>query len=152
MISEAEGPIQRSRRQAAPASRRLLSPLTLRVLASNGLALMILAGGLVFLLGQYREELFEAKVADLSTNGAIIAGILSEGAVEETHETITRRVETGARYVSKFSQLTGTRVRLIDEDGSLVVDSHTLLGGVSEVRTQIIFPAVEEGSISKPYS
>ncbi len=60
MISEAEGPIQRSRRQAAPASRRLLSPLTLRVLASNGLALVILAGGLVFLLGQYREDLFEA--------------------------------------------------------------------------------------------
>jgi two-component system sensor histidine kinase ChvG len=149
MISEAEGPIQRSRRQAAPASRRLLSPLTLRVLASNGLALVILAGGLVFLLGQYREDLFEAKVADLSTNGAIIAGILSEGAVEETHETITRRVETGVRYVSKFSQLTGTRVRLIDEDGSLVADSHILLRGVSKVRTQIIFPVVEEGSISK---
>lgn len=151
MIPEAEGSIQRSRRRAAPASRRLLSPLTLRVLASHALALVIMAGGLVFLLGQYREDLLEAKVAALSTNGAIIAGVFSEGAPwgGGIHESITLTAKIGTHLVRQLSQLTGTRVRLIAADGSLVADSHVLLRGDREVRARKISPVVEEGSISK---
>ena len=136
------------RHRAAQARRRLLSPLTLRVLAINVLALAILVGGLLF-LGQYRESLFEAKVAALSTNGAIIAGALGEGAVGGPPESIALHVEIATDFVRRLSQLTGTRVRLFDESGLLVADSRVLLSGDREVRARMLVPPVDEGYISR---
>lgn len=147
-VLAAEGPGERSRRGAARARRRLLSPLTLRVLAVNALALAILVGGLLF-LGQYRESLFEAKVAALSINGAIIAGALGEGAVGGPPESIALRVEIATDFVRRLSQLTGTRVRLFDESGVLVADSRILLGGDREVRARMLVPPAEEGYVSR---
>ncbi len=144
----AEGPGERSRRGAARARRRLLSPLTLRVLAVNVLALAILVGGLLF-LGQYRESLFEAKVAALSINGAIIAGALGEGAVGGPPESIALHVEIATDFVRRLSQLTGTRVRLFDESGVMVADSRVLLGGNREVRARMLVPPAEEGYVSR---
>ncbi|MBH62739.1 MAG: histidine kinase [Alphaproteobacteria bacterium] len=132
----------------AYARRRLLSPLTLRVLAINILALAILVGGLLY-LGQYRESLFEAKVAALSTNGAIIAGALGEGAVGGAPESIALHVEIATDFVRRLSQLTGTRVRLVDEGGALVADSRVLLSRDREVRARMLVPPVEVGGISK---
>ncbi len=142
------GPGERLRRGAARVQRRLLSPLTLRVLAVNVLALAIPVGGLLF-LGQYRESLFDAKVAALSTNGAIIAGALGEGAVGGPPESIALHVEIATDFVRRLSQLTGTRVRLFDESGVIVADSRVLLGGNREVRARILVPPAEEGYWSK---
>ena len=136
------------RHRAVQARRRLLSPLTLRVLAINVLALAILVGGLLF-LGQYRESLFEAKVAALSTNGAIIAGALGEGAVGGPPESIALHVEIATDFVRRLSQLTGTRVRLFDESNVLVADSRVLLSGYREVRTRMLVPPVDEGYVSR---
>ena len=135
------------RHRSVQARRRLLSPLTLRVLAINLLALAILVGGLLF-LGQYRESLFEAKVAALSTNGAIIAGALGEGAVGGPPESIALHVEIATDFVRRLSQLTGTRVRLFDESSVLVVDSRVLLSGDREVRARMLVPPVDEGYLS----
>ncbi len=146
--SVAEGPGERLRRQAVQARRRLLSPLTLRVLAVNVLALAILVGGLLF-LGQYRESLFDAKVAALSTNGAIIAGALGEGAVGGPPESIALHVEIATDFIRRLSQLTGTRVRLFDESGVLVADSRVLLSGDREVRARMLVPPAEDGYLSK---
>ena len=146
--SVAEGPGERLRRRAMQARRRLLSPLTLRVLAVNVLALAILVGGLLF-LGQYRESLFDAKVAALSTNGAIIAGALGEGAVGGPPESIALHVEIATDFVRRLSQLTGTRVRLFDESEALVADSRVLLSGDREVRARMLVPPTEDGYLSK---
>ena len=135
------------RHRSVQARRRLLSPLTLRVLAINLLALAILVGGLLF-LGQYRESLFEAKVAALSTNGAIIAGALGEGAVGGPPESIALHVEIATDFVRRLSQLTDTRVRLFDESSVLVVDSRVLLSGDREVRARMLVPPVDEGYLS----
>ena len=143
----ADGPGERSRRGVGRARRRLLSPLTLHVLAVNVLALAILVGGLLF-IGQYRESLFEAKVAALSINGAIIAGALGEGAVGGPPERITLHVEIATDFVRRLSQLTGTRVRLFDESGVLVADSRILLGGNREVRARMLVPPAEKGYVS----
>ena len=136
------------RHRATQARRRLLSPLTLRVLAINVLALAILVGGLLF-LGQYRESLFEAKVAALSTNGAIIAGALGEGAVGGPPESIALHVEIATDFVRRLSQLTGTRVRLFDEGGLLVADSRILLSRDREVRARVLAPNVDESFASR---
>lgn len=138
----------RLRDRAVQARHRLLSPLTRRVLAINVLALAILVGGLLF-LGQYRDSLFEAKVAALSTNGAIIAGALGEGAVGGPPEDIALRVEIATDFVRRLSQLTGTRVRLFDESGLLVADSFSLLGGNREVEARMLVPPVEEGYFAR---
>lgn len=136
------------RHRAMQARRWLLSPLTLRVLAINMLALAILVGGLLF-LGPYRESLFEAKVAALTTNGAIIAGALGEGAVGGPPESIALHVEIATDFVRRLSQLTGTRVRLFDESNVLVADSRVLLSRDREVRARMLIPPVDEGYVSR---
>ena len=59
--------------------RRILSPLTRRILAVNVLALAIPVVGLLY-LGTYRDRLIEAELDSLETQTDIFAGALGEGA------------------------------------------------------------------------
>ena len=146
--SSVEGATARLRHRAALARHRMMSPLTLRVLAINVLALAILVGGLLY-LGQYRDSLVEAKIAALMTDGAIIAGALGEGAVGGPPENIALHVEIATDFVRRLSLLTGTRARLFDESGLLVADSRILLGGNREVHARVLVAPVDEGYVSR---
>ncbi|NUB13457.1 histidine kinase, partial [Azospirillum brasilense] len=72
---------------AAPraASRRRVrgvpSPLTLRILAVNVLALLLLVGALLY-LGRYQDRLVQAGLDALETEARIFASALGEGAVQ----------------------------------------------------------------------
>ena len=68
-------------RGAAPQRRRrAFSPLTLRILAVNVLALAILVGGLLY-LGRYQDRLIESELEALQTEARIFAGAIGEAAV-----------------------------------------------------------------------
>lgn len=127
---------------------KFLSPLTRRVLAINILALGILVGGLL-LLGPYRDSLIESKVKSLTTNGAIIAGALGEGAVAGLPGDIALNKEIATEFVRRLSKTTGTRVRLFDEAGVLVADSFILLGGHREVEARILGAPIEDSYFSR---
>jgi hypothetical protein len=64
-------------------SRSRLSPLTLRILAINVVALALLGGGL-FYLGEYQQNLVYARIEALKTQGQIFAAALGEGAIDRT--------------------------------------------------------------------
>ncbi len=70
-------PKDRSRKNR---SRRLLSPLTRRILAVNILALALLGGGLLY-LGEYRNNLIDAELKALGVQAEMFAAALGEGAV-----------------------------------------------------------------------
>src|SRR5260370_18921629 len=65
---------------APPQPRRRVSPLTLRILAVNVLALAMLGIGLLF-LGEYASSLIATELRALKTQGEIFAAALGEGAV-----------------------------------------------------------------------
>jgi two-component system sensor histidine kinase ChvG len=125
--------------RASPAptrQRRRISPLTLRILAVNVLALAMLGIGLLF-LGEYESSLIDTELQALKTQGEIFAAALGEGAVidsvAEGEELIP---ELGRQMMRRLVEPTRTRARLFDPTGALVADSRVLRGpgGIVQIR------------------
>jgi two-component system sensor histidine kinase ChvG len=114
--------------------RRRFSSLTFRILALNLLALVALAGGLLF-LNQFREGLLEARIEALLIEGKIIAGALGESAVDRASEVIALDSEAVRQIVRRTSEPTDTRARIFNADGVLLADTRTLSEAGREVLT-----------------
>jgi two-component system sensor histidine kinase ChvG len=98
-------------RLRAPMPRfRVWQSLSAKILAVNIFALMVLAGGILY-LDSYRARLIEARQAELVAQAETIAHFLGGGAPGGLEATYTL---SGAR---------GMRVRVYGEDGALVVDN-----------------------------
>src|SRR5215831_7189131 len=112
------------RRPAAVRRRRRgLSPLTVRTLAVNALALVILGAGL-FYLDRYQQSLTESEFDGLEMQARLIAGALGEGATELSDSgSPGLDYPTAQALVRRLAEPTSARVRLFDADGKLVVDS-----------------------------
>ena len=131
----AEGRAVRTRRRWPP-----LSPLTLRILAVNVLALAILGGGLMY-LDVYRAGLIDTEIAALTTKGEIIAGALGEGAVRGGGTAKSRLVPERVRaLVRRLVPGSRTRARVFAADGALLVDSQTSRGPRGFVRVEELPP------------
>ncbi|MBL4756866.1 MAG: stimulus-sensing domain-containing protein, partial [Rhizobiales bacterium] len=138
-------------RQAQSLARYGFSSLSRRILFLNLLALFGLMTGILF-LNQFREGLIDAREESLLTQGEIIAAAIAASATVETN-TITidpdrlLELETGQSLspVDEFDSLefpinpakiapvlrhlilpTGTRARIYDDTGSLILDSRNL--------------------------
>lgn len=114
---------------------RLLSPITLRILAVNVLALALLAGGILF-LGQYERGLIESELGVLRAQSRLLAVALAEGALDSRSEADRElAVEPASRLVRRLAEPDGARIRLFAPDGRLIADSRKLLGpgGVIEI-------------------
>jgi two-component system sensor histidine kinase ChvG len=115
--------------------RRGLSPLTLRILAVNVLALLILAIGLLY-LDRYQQRLTEGEFDALEVQARLIAGALGEGATEvsDTGEPSLDQ-NVAQALVRRLAEPTSARVRLFDAQGGLVVDSQLIVrqGGIVQV-------------------
>jgi two-component system, OmpR family, sensor histidine kinase ChvG len=130
--------------------RRLFSPLTLRILAVNLSAPVLLVLGLLF-LDQYEDTLIAAELEDLRTHGEVIAASIGEGAVIVsdsdaiplfTTEGATRVIDPDSarqllRRQASFARL---RAQLFDRDGKLLADSRLLQGPGGEVQVQDLPP------------
>jgi two-component system, OmpR family, sensor histidine kinase ChvG len=124
-------------------AKNQISPLTLRILAINVLALALLLAGLLY-LDQYREGLIEAKIEILATNGTIIAGALGEaaGTADNGQPVLNPR---GARtMVRRLVALTGARARLFDERGRMLADSRVLISSGREVVARPLGPGADD--------
>lgn len=106
-----------------PTARRPVSPLTLRILAVNVLALAILMGSLLY-LGRYQDKLIESEQVALRAEARIFASALGEGAVIEGLDEIHRlSPDLARRMLRRLVETTETRTRLFMPDGKLVSDS-----------------------------
>ncbi|MGE4062490.1 MAG: stimulus-sensing domain-containing protein [Rhodospirillaceae bacterium] len=130
--------------------RRMFSPLTLRILAVNLTAPVLLVLGLLF-LDQYEDTLIAAELDDLKTHAEVIAASIGEGAVIVsdtdgipmfTTEGATRVIDPDSarqllRRQASFARL---RAQLFDRDGKLLADSRLLQGPGGEVQVQDLPP------------
>ena len=127
-------------RPKSKSGRRLVSPLTRRILAINILALGILAAGLLF-LGEYRQTLIETEIESLGVQAEMFATALGEGAFPPNSRSGQQLVsEIADRIVRRLVETTGTRARLFRNDGTLAADSRRLIGRGGMVRVEELPP------------
>ncbi|AWK86237.1 stimulus-sensing domain-containing protein [Azospirillum thermophilum] len=127
-----------------PRPRRRISPLTLRILAVNVLALLLLAAGLLY-LGRYQDRLIQAELEALATEARIFASALGEGAVQRNfipsdipgeeggRETYELSPELARQMVRRLVEATATRTRLYGVDGHTLSDSRVLTGSMGGI-------------------
>jgi two-component system sensor histidine kinase ChvG len=130
----------------------VFSSLTRRIVVLNLAALIVLVSGILF-LNQFRAGLIDARLGSLLVQGEIIAGAVASSATVDT-DTITidpekfLELQAGqslspldqpfesfdfsinpervAPLVRRLITPTGTRARVYDRDGTLIVDSRHL--------------------------
>ncbi|MFO1119944.1 MAG: stimulus-sensing domain-containing protein, partial [Rhodospirillales bacterium] len=112
-----------------PRRRRFgISPITLRILAVNLLALGFLFAGMLY-LDEYRRGLIAAELATMRSEANLFAAAVGESATfadpTKGEGLITLMAQQMVRRMVETSRL---RARLFDENGLLVADS-LLLGG-----------------------
>ena len=120
--------------------RRLISPLTRRILTVNILALAIPVAGLLY-LGQYRDKLIQTELDALQTQAQIFAEALGEGAVGTAVDgTQSLRQEVARPMLRRLVQPTRSRARLFSASGTLIADSRFLTGPGGDVQIEILPP------------
>jgi two-component system sensor histidine kinase ChvG len=139
----------RERTRPPRARRRGLSPITLRILAVNILALAILVGGLLY-LGEYRRSLIQASLENLKTQGELIAGAIAEGAGTNDPRLQRALDQVIARQlVRRLAEPRRIRARLFDSSGALVADSRQLAGASRAVTVEDLPPPESESSLTR---
>ena len=114
-------------------SRPRISPLVLRILAVNVMALAILVGSLLY-LGRYQEELIASQLDSLLLQARLSASALSEGAVvidEDEHNILSPLL--ARLMIRRLVEATDTRTRLFELDDTLLADSSMLQGHVENL-------------------
>ena len=115
---------------------RLGGGLTLRILAVNLIAPVVLVIGFLY-LGQYRESLIAAELKTLTLQSQLFAGAIAEGAVRPVQkgkplffakpEEIEILIpELSRRMLRRFGEAMDTRTRLFNDQGVLIGDSQQL--------------------------
>jgi len=143
----APDPAPRKRRRPRP-----FSPLTLRILAVNVLALGILLGGFLY-LGRYQDRLVQAELQSLTIEARIFAGAMGEGAVEPGLDDFMEPVnslswELARQMVRRLVETTDTRTRLFSPTGELVADSRILGGPLGMVQIEELPPLYQEDGLT----
>lgn len=103
-----------------------ISPLTARILAVNLFALLMLAGGVLY-LDQFRVRLIEQRRDELQTQALLMAGGLSEMAAL-TPENPRLDPERTAALIAQMAEATPVRIQVVDASGIELMDSNWLPG------------------------
>jgi two-component system, OmpR family, sensor histidine kinase ChvG len=151
------GLLQRLRRwlshRDAPARgglrRRPISPLTLRILAVNVVALGILAAGFLY-LGKYQASLINQQIESLKTQAKIFAAALGEGAVlDSANDNEVLLPDLGRQMMRRLVEPTQTRARLFDIEGDLIADSRVLSDGPGSIEIRPLPPPDADGFLMR---
>lgn len=127
--------------------RRLVSPLTRRILTINILALAIPVAGLLY-LGQYRENLVQAEIDSLVTQAQIFAEALGEGAVGTSVDgSQSLRPDVARPMLRRLVQPTRSRARLFSVNGALVADTRFLTGPGGDVQIEPLAPPEKNSAV-----
>ncbi len=148
------------------------SSLTRRIIVLNLAALVVLVSGILY-LNQFRAGLTEARVTSLLTQGEIIAQTIAARAagdigsvpidpqdfldleVGESLSSLDRpssgiefiiNPERVAPIIRALASPTGTRARIYDRDGTLIVDTRHLYSRGQILRYDLPVPKTEDAS------
>lgn len=136
-------------RSGGRAWRRAFSPLTLRILAVNVLALALLAAGFLY-LGKYQAGLIDQQIESLKTQGKVFAAALGEGAVlDSADEGEVLLPDLARQMMRRLVAPTKTRARLFDLKGDMIADSRALRGAGGAIQVTELPPPDTEGAVRK---
>ncbi len=99
----------------------LFSPLMRRILAVNMFALVILGGGILY-LDQFRENLINRRIEDLTVQAKIISGALGESPTLGP-ESSALELANARQTINRLVGPSNIRARLFSPEGELVLDS-----------------------------
>ncbi len=127
-----------------------MSGLTLRILAVNIIAIMILGLGILY-LGQYTDSLIEGELTGLRSEAQLFSGAISEGAVRPVYQLSTIpfaapqeieaiKPELARRMVRRLGEIGQSRIRLYAIDGMVLADSHQISSGSDAVEMEHLMP------------
>jgi len=127
-----------SEQRLSGAGKRYVSPLMVRILVVNMIALMTFVGGILY-LNSFRENLIDNRMADLVLQGEIIAGALGESAVRGDASELLD-LPAARQIITRLVGPTDNRVRLFEYGGNLQVDSQ-FLEGVDRIIEENLLPS-----------
>jgi two-component system sensor histidine kinase ChvG len=154
--------------------RHGFSSLTRRIVVLNLIGLAILVSGILY-LNQFRAGLIDAKVQSLLTQGEIIAGALASSAGVDTDQVqldpeklleiesgqpnspdddalagalgFTIDPESAAPILKRLVKPTGSRARIYNRDGALILDSDTFYSRGEVLRYDLPAPDAEKPDV-----
>jgi two-component system sensor histidine kinase ChvG len=110
---------------------RRITGLTVRIIGVNAIALIMLMVGTLY-LGQYQNNLIEAKLETFKAEVDLVSAALSEGAIEPAQgpDGVKNVLvpDEAQRMVRRLSQTMQNRIMLFDEQGTMIADSRELTG------------------------
>jgi len=109
-------------------ARRYVSPITLRILAVNICALLILAFGLLY-SGQYEREMIDGELRSLQIEGRLLSAALAGGGIRETMPGVPILTEDlSLHMLRKLADSNPLRTIVFGRDGKMLLDSNQLQG------------------------
>lgn len=121
-----------------------LSPLMIRVMLVNLLAVAALAGGVLY-VNQFREELLDRRIENLKVQAGIISGALGEASTDQ--EAIDPAV--ARPIIARLVSPTRLRALLFNPEGRVVIDSRFLSGDKTVVAEDLPAPGKPETLLKK---
>ena len=98
---------------------RPISPLSIRILVVNVVALLFLFGGLLY-LGRYQDRLIESDLDGMRTEARVFAALLGESAVAlDSDDNQALSADITRQIVRRLTEATGTRTRVFGIDGKI---------------------------------
>jgi two-component system sensor histidine kinase ChvG len=122
--------------------RRLISPLTLRILALNVLPLLVLFGGVAY-LDRYQRSLVQSELDAMQLQANIIAIAIGESAVTvgaSDYEQLS--TESTQALLRRLVSQSSTRARVFAPTGELIADSRMLAGPGGVIEVELLPPPV----------
>jgi len=121
---------------AARRRTAFLSPLTLRIMAVNVMALAIFVGSLLY-LGRYQDKLIATELDGLMMQARLSASAVAEGAVvlDRNEQNILSPL-LARLMIRRLVEASQTRTRLYDMDDTLIADSQILLDPAGKVQVR----------------
>ena len=118
----------------------LVSPLTLRIMAINLLALAMLVGG-VFYVDEYRRSLIVAELQNMRLQAELLAGALGATVVQNVgDDSVVMSPDLARQLVRRFEPPPGVRIRVFLPTGELAADSRMLRGPYGVVQIEPLPP------------
>jgi two-component system sensor histidine kinase ChvG len=116
---------------------RTVSPILLRILAVNVMALAILVGSLLY-LGRYQDRIIATELDAMLSQARIVAGAVAENAVviDDNDQSILSPL-LARMMVRRLAETTEIRTRLFSADDTLLADSHYLLAEKADANVQV---------------
>jgi len=108
---------------------RRFSPLMLRIMAINLIALAMLFAGILY-LNEFRDRWVDSRIESLVVQSKIIAGAIGESATLGPEST-SILIAPAEQIIGRLIGPTQTRARLFSVDGGLMVDSRFMALGRS---------------------